>query len=75
MIDIDMIIERHEQLDSDLRAALATMERSDKVKEIREAILENQKQCPHFSAIYNWTVADGKHCPYCGGIINENSKA
>ena len=43
MIDIDMIIERHEQLDSDLRAALATMERSDKVKEIREAILEIKK--------------------------------
>lgn len=65
MIDIDTIISRYEHLNSELRIALSTMEKSDRVKEIRDAIHENQAACPHASAKYNWTMADNR-CPYCG---------
>ena len=64
-MNIDEIISRHEELDRELRIALSTMERSDKIKHIRTQIIENQKQCPHFSNKYNWTIAYGC-CPYCG---------
>lgn len=64
-MNIDDIINTHEFLDKELKIALATMERSNKIKEIREKIIENQKQCPHFSSKYNWTIANG-YCPYCG---------
>ena len=66
---IDEIIHRHEELEHELKSSLAKMERSDRILEIRKQILENQKQCPHFSNKYNWTVAYGK-CPYCGFILD-----
>ena len=66
---IDEIIANHEKLDKELRIALSTMERSDAISEIRHRIIENQKQCPHFSDKYNWTIAYGK-CPYCGFVLD-----
>ena len=68
-MNIDNIISNHERLDRELKIALSTMERSDRVFEIKKEIIENQKQCPHFSDKYNWTVAYGK-CPYCGFHFN-----
>lgn len=65
MIDINTIIARHEQLNNELRMALSVMERSDRVKELREAIHENQKQCPHVSLEHSWAIVNNK-CPYCG---------
>ena len=62
---IDDIIHNHETLSKELRCALATMERSDKVFEIRQAIIENQKHCPHISDKYCWAIIDDT-CPYCG---------
>ena len=64
-MNIDDIIQTHERLACELRLALATMERSDKVNEIHKKIIGNQKQCPHFSNKYNWTIANNS-CPYCG---------
>ena len=69
-MNIDEIIERHEQLDKELKNALSVMERSDKIKSIRMQIVENQRACPHFSEKYNWTIAYGR-CPYCGFVFDE----
>ena len=46
-MNIDNIISNHERLDRELKIALSTMERSDRVFEIKKEIIENQKQCPH----------------------------
>ena len=64
-MNIDDIITRREQLDYDLRIALATMERKDTIRDIRLQIMKNQQVCPHHSAQYNWTIVDDT-CPYCG---------
>ena len=68
-MNIDDIIRTNDELARELRIALATMERSDKVAEIRKKIIDNQKHCPHFSAKYNWTIANGM-CPYCGFVFD-----
>ena len=72
-MNIDNIISNYERLDKELKIALSTMERSDRVFEIKKEIIENQKQCPHFSNKYNWTIAAGR-CPYCGFTFNEGRK-
>lgn len=64
-MNIDAIINRHKSLDKELQMALSTMERSDRVVEIRREIIDNQKQCPHVSDKYNWTITN-ETCPYCG---------
>jgi hypothetical protein len=71
MINIDEIIQRHEELNKELRVALSTMEKSDRVKEIRKAIEENQIHCPHMSLEYSWPIIDNK-CPYCGYKFKKN---
>lgn len=68
-MNIDDIIETRKQLDHDLRIALSTMERKDNILKIRQAIIDNQKHCPHFSNKYNWTIAYNT-CPYCGFQFN-----
>lgn len=65
MSNIEHIIQQHEKLDKELRMALATMERSDKIEKIRKEIIANQRQCPHFDNNYNWAIVD-ETCPYCG---------
>ena len=68
-MNIDNIIEAHNRLERELQIALATMERKDTIREIREAILEIQNKCPHFDHNYNWEIVDDK-CPYCGKRLN-----
>ena len=74
-MNIDKIISNKERLNKELRIALSTMERSDKIYEIKKEIIENQKVCPHVSNKYNWAIVDSI-CPYCGfhfangGIVN-----
>jgi hypothetical protein len=68
-MNIDEIIKTHEKLECELRTALATMERSDKIFEIKKQMIANQSKCPHFSDKYNWTIAYGK-CPYCGFVLD-----
>lgn len=62
---IDEITFRMSELNSQLKQAIATMERSDKVKYIRSLIKEIQAECPHASDEFQ---IDEKHrvCPYCG---------
>lgn len=70
---MEEIIHNREQLDRELKIALATMERSNKIFEIKKAIIENQKQCPHFNANYNWVVINDT-CPYCGFHFSTGGK-
>lgn len=67
-MNIEEIIKRRKALEFELTKALTTMERKDTIYEIRMRILENQRDCPHFSEKYNFTEEDGK-CPYCGKIM------
>ena len=62
---IEDIIQTHERLNNELRLALATMERSDKIFNIKKQIIKNQLRCPHFDNNYNWAIIDDT-CPYCG---------
>lgn len=72
-MNIEEIVARKKQLNCQLRIALTTMERKDTIAEIRREIIENQKNCPHFSTEYNWAVVDGV-CPYCGQKIIEKER-
>lgn len=65
MSDIANIIFQRERLDKELRMALATMERSDKIEQIRKEQIANQSRCPHNSSEFNWAIVDDT-CPYCG---------
>lgn len=67
---IEQIIQNKSLLNQELHHALSTMERSDKVKEIREKIKANQEACPHYSNKFNWEIKDNT-CPYCGKHIKE----
>ena len=75
-MNINEIIQTREQLNNKLRSALSTMERSNKIFEIKKEMIENQKRCPHFDHNYNWAIVDDT-CPYCGfhfsagGISND----
>lgn len=69
-MNIEDIISTREFLAHELKAALSTMEMSDKIKEIRKKIEENQNACPHFSDKFQWTWTDD-HCPYCGKKVNK----
>lgn len=72
MKTIEEIIETKEKLNQRLYQALATMERKDTIREIRLEIINNQKECPHFSD-YNWAIIDGI-CPYCGFSIGKTEE-
>ena len=65
MTDIDLIINKRNELNEKLRNALSTMERKDDIAKIRLEILKNQRDCPHISSKYNWAIINDK-CPYCG---------
>ena len=62
---IDEISLRMSELNAQLRQAISTMERSDKVIYIRNLIKEIQSECPHASDEFQ---LDKQHkvCPYCG---------
>lgn len=46
------------------------MEKKDTIFKLREAIKENQKQCPHYSNEFQLTWVDNT-CPYCGKKMEE----
>ena len=64
-MNIDEIISRRTELEKQLRFALSTMEKKDAIYNIKEKLIEVQRQCPHFSDKYNWVAQNGT-CPYCG---------
>ena len=63
-MDIEAIHAQYETLNKDLKKALMTMERSDRVFIIRDAIKDLQKLCPHNNGSYDFS--DTTECPYCG---------
>ena len=70
---MDEIIKQREILNEELKIALSTMERSDKIQNIRQKIIINQQQCPHYSNKYNWAIINNK-CPYCGFVFDYGRK-
>lgn len=64
-MSIKEIIANREQLETDLRLALSSMEKNNNVRIIRAAIQRNQALCPHQDSVYNWARVEGR-CPYCG---------
>lgn len=69
-MNIETIMKNNEQLQAALKCALATMEKKDTIFKLREAIKENQKQCPHYSNEFQLTWVDNT-CPYCGKKMEE----
>lgn len=63
-MNIEQIISTKELLEQELKSALSNMEKKDTIYKIRQAILKNQSECPHYSTKYNWVHID--KCPYCG---------
>lgn len=55
---------RYSELSAELKKALTTMQRSDRVFAIRNEIKDLQKLCPH--ATDNYDFSSSSECPYCG---------
>ena len=64
-MDINEIQARYNNLNRDLRTALATMEKKETVFVIKQQIKELQSICPHkINDMYDFS--NDKECPYCG---------
>ena len=63
-MDIDNIKVKYDTLNNELKQALTTMEKKDKVFIIRDAIKDLQHLCPHNNG--NYDFSDTEECPYCG---------
>ena len=63
-MDINNIKSRYEELNKELKLALAKMERTDRIFIIRDAIKDLQNLCPHNNG--NYDFSDTEECPYCG---------
>lgn len=70
-MNMDKIIQKHNELSYKLKIALATMERKSTIYELRRELSEIQRICPHFSAEHNFVMVDG-YCPYCGKKLEES---
>lgn len=68
-MDINNIKVQYQQLSSELKKALTTMERNDRVFLIRDEIKDLQKLCPHNNGSYDFS--DAAECPYCGKKFKE----
>lgn len=67
-MNVANIIKQREVISRQLTFALSTMDKKDTIKELREQLIDLQKQCPHFDSNFNWTIIDDE-CPYCGKVI------
>ena len=68
-MDIEQIGKKYQQLNNDLRHALSTMEKSDKVFIIKNMIKDLQYECPHNNGSFDFSNAN--KCPYCGKMFKE----
>lgn len=68
-MDMNTIKNSYEDLSRELRRALSTMEKTDRVINIRQQILDLQKLCPHDNGNYDFSHSD--ECPYCGKKFKE----
>ena len=66
MVDIK---KQYIDLSYELKRALSTMERSDRVFAIRDEIKGLQKLCPHNNG--NYDFSESNECPYCGKKFRE----
>lgn len=64
-MNIDEIMQKSAALHAQLRVALSTMDKKDTIFQLHTELKQLQDECPHYSAKYNYTMADNK-CPYCG---------
>lgn len=62
-MEVNSIRDKYNELSSELKHALSTMERKDRVFVIRDEIKDLQKLCPHNSGNYDFSTSD--ECPYC----------
>lgn len=63
-MDVSNIKDKYKELNLELKQALTTMERSDRIFAIRDAIKDLQKLCPH--SLGNYDFSNDSQCPYCG---------
>ena len=63
-MDIDNIKIKYDALNKELKRALMTMARTDRVFIIRDAIKDLQNVCPHNNG--NYDFSETAECPYCG---------
>jgi len=63
-MDIEAIRSEYNNLNAKLKKAVSTMELTDRVITIRDAIRDLQKLCPHNNGQYDFSHED--ECPYCG---------
>ena len=63
-MDINEIKVKYENLNQELRQALARMELTDRIFAIRSSIKDLQQLCPHSNGNYDFSDTD--ECPYCG---------
>ena len=71
---IEEIKANKEMLEQQLALALASMNKKDDIKVIREKIQDNQNACPHCT---DYSLIKNNTCPYCGfhyktgGLVGE----
>ena len=68
-MDAENIKSKYNELSKELKRALSTMERSDRVFTIRDEIKDLQALCPHNMGSYDFSETD--ECPYCGKKFKE----
>jgi len=68
-MDITSIKTKYDELNNELKHALARMEKTDRVFVIRDAIKDLQKLCPHNNG--NYDFSNTEECPYCGKHFGE----
>ncbi len=68
-MDINNIKTKRIELNEELRKAISTMQFSEQVFVIREALKDLQRMCPHNNGNYDFSNDD--ECPYCGKHFKE----
>lgn len=63
-MDIKTIETKYNELNQELKKAVSTMQFTDSVFVIKDAIRDLQKICPHDNGTYDFSQSD--ECPYCG---------
>ena len=63
-MDINTIATKYKNLNMELKQALSTMEKTDKIFIIKNAIVDLQHLCPHDNGSFDFSTTD--NCPYCG---------
>ena len=68
-MDTEVIHVKYRELSNEIKLALATMERSDRVKELRQELVALQNQCPHTYANGTFARNENDRCVFCGKVI------